>query len=146
MWPVQPELTDKSLAIDPLNVQDLTNKISADGILTWDIPEGEWMIIDAGMTTTGVVNEPATPEGTGLEADKMSKKHIAYHFDSFLGEILRKIPPEDRKSWKVVVEDSYERGGQNWRYGFIEDFTAKYGCLVLYTCFEGICCRNQRNF
>ena len=36
-----------------------------------------------GMTTTGVVNEPATPEGTGLEADKMSKKHIAYHFDSF---------------------------------------------------------------
>ena len=127
MWPVQPELEDKSLAIDPLNVLDLTDKISADGILSWDVPEGDWVIIDAGMTTTGVVNEPATPEGTGLEADKMSKKHIAYHFDSFLGEILRKIPPEDRKSWKVVVEDSYERGGQNWTDGFIEDFTATYG-------------------
>ncbi len=33
MWPVQPELADKSLAIDPLNVKDLTDKISADGIL-----------------------------------------------------------------------------------------------------------------
>jgi hypothetical protein len=127
MWPVQPELEDKSLAIDPRNVIDITGKISDDGILNWDVPEGDWVIIDAGMTTTGVVNEPATPEGTGLEADKMSKKHIAYHFDSFLGEILRKIPPEDRKSWKVVVEDSYERGGQNWTDGFIEDFTLKYG-------------------
>ncbi len=127
MWPVQPEFKDKSLAIDPEDVLDLTDKMSADGTLSWNVPEGEWIIIQTGMTSTGVVNEPATPEGTGLEADKMSKKHIAYHFDSFLGEILRRVPPEDRKSWKVVVEDSYERGGQNWTDGFAEEFSARYG-------------------
>jgi hypothetical protein len=127
MWPVQPEFEDKSLAIDPLNVQDITGNVNADGVLDWNVPAGEWVIMQTGMTSTGVVNEPATPEGTGLEADKMSKKHIAYHFDSFLGEILRRIPEEDRKSWKVVVEDSYERGGQNWTDGFIKDFTGRYG-------------------
>jgi hypothetical protein len=127
MWPVQPEFEDKTLAIDPKKVQDITDNLSADGILKWKVPDGEWIIMQTGMTTTGVVNEPASPEGTGLEADKMSKKHIAFHFDSFLGEILRRIPAEDRKSWKVVVEDSYERGGQNWTDNFIEEFNSGYG-------------------
>jgi hypothetical protein len=127
MWPAQPELSDTSLIIDPENVLDLSGSVSAEGVLDWDVPEGDWIIMQTGMTSTGVINEPASPEGTGLEADKMSREHIAHHFDSYLGEILRQIPAEDRKTWKVVVEDSYERGGQNWTDGFIEDFIARYG-------------------
>ncbi len=57
----------------------------------------------------------------------MSKKHIAAHFDAFLGEIMRRIPAADRKTWKVAVQDSYETGGQNWTDGLVEEFTAKYG-------------------
>ena len=34
---------------------------------------------------------------------------------------------KDRKTWKVVVADSYECGSQNWTDGFIEDFNARYG-------------------
>jgi hypothetical protein len=127
MWPVQPEVDDKSMVIDPDKVLDITKYLSSDGILNWSVPEGNWVIMQTGMTTTGVINEPASPEGTGLEADKMSKKHIYYHFDAFLGEIIRRIPAADRKTWKVVVEDSYERGGQNWTDGFIVDFIARYG-------------------
>ena len=66
------------------------------------------------MLPTGVVNSPAAPEGTGLQGDKMSKEKIASNFDAFVGEVLRRIPEEDRRSFKVVVEDSYEVGGQNW--------------------------------
>ena len=79
------------------------------------------------MTSTGMVNGSATAEGTGLEVDKMSKKLIEYNFDAFLGEIIRRIPAEDRKTWKVVVADSYECGSQNWTDGFIEDFSSRYG-------------------
>lgn len=79
------------------------------------------------MKTTGVTNAPASPEGTGLEVDKMSKKHVAHHFDSFLGEILRRIPEEDRRSFKVIVQDSYETGGQNWTDDMEERFKEMYG-------------------
>jgi hypothetical protein len=127
MWAVQPEIDDRSLVIDPYKSEDLTDNLSSDGTLHWKVPEGTWVIMQTGMTSTGVRNEPASPEGTGLEADKMSKKHIAFHFDAFLGEILRRIPAEDRRTWKVVVEDSYERGGQNWTDGFIEEFNSRYG-------------------
>lgn len=127
LWDVQPEVEDKSLVIDPEKVLDITNYLTAEGTLDWKVPEGKWVIMKTGMTTTGQTNGPASPEGTGLETDKMSKKHIAAHFDAFLGEIIRHIPEADRKTWKVVVEDSYETGGQNWTDGFIEEFSAKYG-------------------
>ncbi len=126
LWPVQPEV-GKSLAIDPKSVIDITKDRASDGTVTWNVPAGRWKIMQTGMTTTGAKNGPASPEATGLETDKMSKKHIAAHFDAFLGEIIRRIPAADRRTWKVAVQDSYETGGQNWTDGMIEEFTGKYG-------------------
>jgi hypothetical protein len=125
LWEKQPEIS-KDLCVDPQKVIDLTDKVQ-DGVLSWDIPEGEWMISRTAMRTTAVENTPASPEGRGLEIDKMSKVHIASHFDAFIGEILRRIPEEDRKSFKVIVEDSYETGGLNWTDDMIEKFRAVYG-------------------
>ncbi|HEU0227850.1 MAG TPA: glycosyl hydrolase, partial [Arachidicoccus soli] len=54
------------------SVIDLTNYVSSDGVLNWRAPKkGNWCIIRFGYTTTGVLNAPATPEGLGLECDKM---------------------------------------------------------------------------
>ncbi len=57
----------------------------------------------------------------------MSKAHVESHFDAFLGEIIRRIPAADRKTWKVTVEDSYETGGQNWTDGMMKKFQAAFG-------------------
>jgi hypothetical protein len=125
MWEKQPEATT-GLYVDPAKVIDLTAKVR-DGVLSWDVPEGEWVITRAAMRTTDVTNGPASPEGRGLELDKINKAHVKSHFDAFMGEILRKIPAEDRKSLKIVVEDSYETGGLNWTDDMIEKFQATYG-------------------
>jgi len=126
-WPVQPVVDDKTLLIDPNSILDLTANLSPDGTLHWTAPPGNWVIMRWGMTPTGVTNAPASPQGRGLEVDKMSATHVAAHFDAFCGEILRRIPAADRRSWKVVVEDSYETGGQNWTDDFIKKFTAAFG-------------------
>ena len=127
LWDKQPEFTDASLIISPDKVQDISKYFSADGTLSWDVPEGEWIIMRTGMAPTGVVNSPASPEGTGKEVDKMNKQHVVAHFDSFIKKILERIPAADRKTWKVVVEDSYETGGQNFTDGFLEEFQQRYG-------------------
>jgi len=124
-WPDQPITDDQSLIIDPAKVIDISRYLSGDS-LVWDAPKGNWVVMRMGMAPTGVTNTPARPEATGLETDKMSKKHIEEHFNAFLGEIIRRIPAEDRKTWKVIVADSYETGGQNFTDDFIEIFKKRY--------------------
>ena len=127
MWSEQHECDDKSLIVQSDEIIDITRHMSDEGILAWDVPEGEWRVLRMGMTPTGVTNGPASPEATGLEVDKMSKKWVAEHFDRFIGKILRRIPEADRKTFKVVVQDSYETGGQNFTDGFLTEFEERYG-------------------
>ena len=127
MWPTQPEPLQAGVIVQPSQVVDLTEKMQEDGSLEWQVPDGEWLVFRTGMRTTGVKNSPASPEATGLEVDKMSREHVAAHFDAFLGEILRRVPEEDRKSFVAVVEDSYETGGQNWTDDMISSFESTYG-------------------
>ncbi len=111
-WPSQFLVSPDDRAIDPKTVLDISKSMDQNGTLNWQVPEGTWIVKRMGMLPTGVTNAPATPEGTGLETDKMSKVHIKGHFDAFLGELIRRIPAADRKSWKLVVQDSYETGGK----------------------------------
>jgi hypothetical protein len=126
-WPQQPEPTDKSTVIDASKVIDLSKNLQVDGTLNWDVPEGEWVVLRTGMTPTGTKNSPASPEATGYEVDKMSREHVKMHFYGHMGEVLKRIPEGDRKTFKVVVQDSYEMGGQNFTDGFLEEFKQRYG-------------------
>ncbi|MEA5046787.1 MAG: glycosyl hydrolase [Petrimonas sp.] len=145
LWPEQPEADDRSLAIQTNQIIDISQSLSADGTLNWEVPEGNWIILRMGMTTTRVTNSPASPEATGLEVDKMSKKRVAEHFDRFIGEIIRRVPERDRKTFKVVVQDSYETGGQNFTDGFLDEFRERYGYnpVPFLPVFEGVVVSNR---
>ena len=127
MWRDQPETENKALTVDPKKVLDISQFMSKDGKLTWEAPAGNWVVMRTGMTPTGVTNNPGGPDGTGLEIDKMSKEHVSTHFDAFIGKILKRIPAEDRKTFKVVVQDSYESGGENFTDDFLALFKERYG-------------------
>lgn len=126
MWDKEPDYSTADWTVDPSKVVELTTSVK-DGKLTWDVPEGSWVVSRIGMATTGVTNSPATPEATGLEVDKINREHLQGHFDAYIGEILRRIPAEDRKTFKILVEDSYETGGQNWTDNMTEKFIERYG-------------------
>ena len=127
LWKKQPVCTDKSEIVPVNRVLDITKYMDSQGVLSWKVPAGRWTILRTAMLTTGQTNSPASPEATGLEVDKMSKAHIRTHFNAYLGEILRRIPAADRKTFRIVVEDSYESGGQNWTDSMIPDFRKRYG-------------------
>jgi hypothetical protein len=127
LWPQPNEPDGAGLTVPEGEVRDLSGMMAADGTLSWEVPAGEWIIQRLGMTPTGMENSPASPEGAGLEVDKMNRKMAKHHFDSFVGELLRRMPPEDRKALKRVVADSYEAGAQNWTDGMDRDFKKRYG-------------------
>jgi hypothetical protein len=128
LWePVRAAEEETGLSVSPGQVIDLSDKMSADGTLAWDVPEGEWLVLRTGMIPTYVMTSPATPEGTGLEMDKMSRAFIAAHLDAFIGEVMRRIPADDRKTFRVIISDSWEKGGQNFTDHFIDSFKVHHG-------------------
>ena len=125
-WPVEMECAEKT-ALDPSKAVVLTGKVAPDGKLDWKVPAGTWAIYRIACAPTGTKNGPANPEATGYEVDKMSREHIAAHFDAYLGKILEATPPESRKAIRHAVLDSYEQGGQNFTDRFAEKFKASFG-------------------
>lgn len=126
-WKTQDESGSKSMKTDPSTVLDLSSSLSDDDTLKWDAPPGKWIIMRFGVTPTGTQNAQAAPQGIGFEVDKMNKDHLRKHFDAYIGNLIRRMPAEDRTAWKHVVLDSYEQGSQNWTDDLIEDFRQKYG-------------------
>jgi hypothetical protein len=126
-WEKQPETDAQAMKIDPEKVKDITANLSADGILSWDAPAGKWIVMRIGATPTGTKNSPSAPYATGYEVDKMNREHLRKHFDAFIGELLKRMPAEDRTSLKHVVLDSYEMGSQNWTENMDADFWKRFG-------------------
>ena len=127
LWPEQAEVDSSELAIAADGIVDLSAKMSDDGTLRWNVPEGEWVIQRIGMAPTGTENSPSSPEGIGLEVDKMNRDHAKHHFDAFIGQLLKRMPADERKGFTTVVADSYEQGSQNWTEGFDGLFCERYG-------------------
>ena len=127
MWKKSVEPENDELKIKSDAIIDLTDKVDEKGVLRWNAPAGEWIVLRTGMALTGTQNAPASPESTGYEIDKMSKTAAAKHFDAYVGEIIRRIPADQRKGFRHVVADSYEQGSETWTEGFGELFEKEYG-------------------
>ncbi|WP_203257168.1 glycosyl hydrolase [Hyunsoonleella ulvae] len=123
----QEELPSKKLSVNLDDVIDITDKIDENGNLKWNAPKGNWTVLRLGMTPTGTKNAPAAPQGVGYEIDKMNGELVQYHFDNFVGELLKRIPEESKSAFKYVIADSYEMGSQNWTDNYEVKFQEKYG-------------------
>lgn len=126
LWDQQPPVSE-NLILPAENVIDISDKMDKDGNLTWDVSEGEWIVMRIGTSPTGTKNAPAAPQGKGYEIDKASEELIRYHFKYYVGKLLEKIPPQNRDALKYVIMDSYEMGSQNWTDEFEKRFEKRYG-------------------
>jgi hypothetical protein len=113
---------------------ELTDRLSADGRLDWEVPAGRWTILRLGRTSTGANTRPAPEPGLGLECDKLDAKALEAHFDAFVGALLREIGPRSKsraRGWVSLHIDSWEMGAQNWTADFRALFKQRrgYDCL-----------------
>lgn len=108
-------------------VLDLTDMVGPDGRLEWKAPAGDWTIVRFGYTSTGATNSPATPEGTGLECDKMDPDAVEYHFNHFPSDLVRAAGQHTGRTFEFLLIDSWECGYTNWTRRFPEEFEALNG-------------------
>ena len=114
-------------AISSRNVVDLTSRLSPDGTLDWDVPDGRWTVLRLGYSLTGAKNRPATPAGSGYEVDKLSRRHTEAYYDAYSQPIAKALGDLYGRSLRYFMIDSWEAGGQNWTDDMIAEFTRRRG-------------------
>jgi hypothetical protein len=119
--------TNNLKGIPENSIIDLTSSVSPEGILKWKAPKGNWRVIRFGYTTTGKKNGPATPEGTGLEVDKMDREALDFHFNSFAGKLIQASGKYTGNTFKFLLIDSWECNYQNWTQQFPQEFKTRRG-------------------
>ncbi|WP_207535170.1 glycosyl hydrolase [Desertivirga arenae] len=131
IWRVSKRSTPAEISKDlciPLNkVINLTNKVNADGSLTWNAPKGNWTILRIGHTSTGQTNATGGA-ARGLECDKFNPDAIKLHFDNWFGEAVRRAGPSlTPRVLNTFFMDSWECGSQNWSPVFKDEFKKRRG-------------------
>ncbi len=85
-----------------------------------------------GYSLTGILNQPAEPEATGLEVDKLSSKYVREYFQRFLDNLHDATGGlMGKRGLKYVVTDSWEDGTQNWTDDMLAEFKVRRGYDML---------------
>lgn len=109
------------------DVLDLTDRMSPDGTLRWNAPKGNWTVIRFGYTSNGKFNHPASPQGVGLECDKMDTTALNVHFAAYPDKLIEAAGPYAGKTFTYFLVDSWECGQQNWTAALPEEFLKRRG-------------------
>ena len=115
-------------AIRKSDIVDLTAKMHPDGTLDWTPPAGNWVVLRFGYSLTGVTNHPASPEGTGLEVDKLSREDVKEYMDKYLDNYKSAVGDlMGKRGLRFVINDSWEAGTANWTNDMVAEFTKRRG-------------------
>ncbi|MDR3111544.1 MAG: hypothetical protein LBU65_17885, partial [Planctomycetaceae bacterium] len=124
------EQTKPNETVNQKQIIDLTDKLNADGVLNWNVPEGDWTILRFAATTTGANTRPAPQPGLGLESSKMDRDAFDIHYDNFIGKLFKAVgerQTDGKAGWCYFHIDSWEMGPQNFSKHFIDEFRKRRG-------------------
>src|SRR5258708_7653360 len=117
-----------SEAVRKADVVDLTSKMQPDGTLAWTPPSGQWVVLRFGYSLLGITNHPASPEGTGLEVDKLNPDDVTQYMNTYLDNYKSAVGDlMGKRGLQYVISDSWEAGAQNWTDNIIAEFTKRRG-------------------
>ncbi len=117
--------------VEASGVLDLTDKMDEQGMFRWDAPEGSWIILRMGYTTTGKENGPSTIAGRGLECDKMDTAALDFHFSQFPEKLAETAAEFTGNTFEYLFVDSWECNFQNWTRRFPQEFESRRGYSIL---------------
>lgn len=135
IWRVSESTTQEQVpdaACVPLaKMINISQYLSADGHLNWNVPAGHWTIVRFGHTSTGHTNATGGG-GKGLECDKFNPEAIKLQFNGWFGEAIKQAGPAlAAKVLNTFHIDSWECGSQNWSPVFRDEFKKRRGYDIL---------------
>jgi hypothetical protein len=104
------------------NILDVTRHINDDGVLVWNVPEGEWSVMRIGYTCTNAKVSTSSNKWQGNVLDYMSKDAFDFYWNDVVEPVLKASGDHAGTTLKYMETDSWECGGMNWTDDFREEF------------------------
>lgn len=114
-------------SINANTIIDLTNKLDSNGVLNWDAPPGNWVVMRFAYIPTGGSIKHGRANLMGRECDKLSVKAAEIQWENYVKKILDSLAYTNSGTVSGVAMDSHEAGTQNWTDNFIEEFKNRRG-------------------
>lgn len=111
---------EKKSGIKTKEIIDLSDQYK-NGVLTWDVPEGEWTIIRYGWTCTGAVTSTNSDGWDGLSLDHLNPAA----FQKFSNDVILPLINTAQSvgnSLHFLQTDSWEMGNVGWTNNFAAEF------------------------
>ncbi|MBD2702826.1 glycoside hydrolase [Spirosoma sp. BT702] len=115
----------------PKAVQNLTAHLTAQGVLEWQVPVGEWTIMRFGYGPTSADVSTSSGKWQGRVLDPLNAKTFNRYWDTHVEPMLKMIGPLAGKTLKYLQTDSWEAGGCNWTDAFAQEFRKRRGYDIL---------------
>jgi hypothetical protein len=108
-------------------IVNLSDKMTADGLLQWQAPEGNWVVLRIGHTNTEAMVSTYSAGWGGRVLDYMNPASLDAYWNRQIEPLLAAIGPLAGKTLRYVHTDSWEGGGMNWSPGLDKTFQQRRG-------------------
>lgn len=113
-------------------VLDLTSKLSPDGRLAWQVPEGTWTVLRFGYTLNDHCRVSTCSEGwEGYALDPFDDNAFRRYWGAVVEPLIADAGPLAGKSLKYLHTDSWEVEVANWTPTLREQFLRRRGYDLL---------------
>jgi hypothetical protein len=115
------------VAVKSRNIINLSSMMDKDGMLRWDVPQGEWEIIRLGHTATRAHVSTSSGKWKGRVIDHLSPSALQDYWDRNIEHLIKEIGHMAGTTLRYLHTDSWEGGGMNWTSGFEKEFKKRRG-------------------
>ena len=102
------------LPIRPGDVYDLSERVDADGNLSWEAPAGTFRLFRFVCSGTGHRTTNASPGADGLTPDFLSVEATDVHFDHTVTVLLGEMRDRRPQSWTYITDDGQMPADADW--------------------------------
>ena len=113
---------EKTWAAPVEEIIDVSDRMDADGKLTWDVPEGEWALVRVGYSPTGAKVSTSADNWGGYAIDHLSSPILDTYWNGTVQPVLDAAREFIPGTLQTIETDSWEIGGMNWTDDFREHF------------------------
>ncbi|MBZ0256864.1 hypothetical protein K8I31_12435, partial [bacterium] len=102
-----------------------------DGVLSFDIPEGRWLLMRVECTNFGQVLWLPSDGSAGLIMDHFNKQATRNHFNEIIDRLERRVGPLENTALERLYLCSYESDAEVlWTPAMSEEFLARNGYAI----------------